>query len=258
MCGELLHRVERDGSSQETKVGKITLSIKEVAKEGGNLYLAKRKGIGSSMFITFEGLDFSGKTTQANLLVHRLEQNGRSVLFLREPGGTKISEQIRLILLNRDHTTMDQVTELLLFSASRSQLVSEVILPALKEGKVVVCDRFADSTVAYQGWGRGLNLEAVKTINAVATFGLVPDLTFFLDLPLKELRNRAREGGEERDRLERSGEEFYDRVRRGYLASVELERKRFVVVDGSLPVQQIHERVWKVATERIPIIHHQK
>lgn len=210
------------------------------------------------MFITFEGLDFSGKTTQANLLVHRLEQNGRSVLFLREPGGTKISEQIRVILLNRDHTTMDQVTELLLFSASRSQLVSEVILPALKEGKVVVCDRFADSTVAYQGWGRGLNLEAVKTINAVATFGLVPDLTFFLDLPLKELRNRAREGGQERDRLERSGEEFYDRVRSGYLASVESERKRFVVVDGSLPVQQIHERVWKVARERLPIIHHQK
>ena len=209
------------------------------------------------MLITFEGLDFSGKSTQANLLVQRLEQKGYAVVFLREPGGTKISERIRSILLDRDHAAMDQITELLLFSASRAQLVSEVILPTLKKGGVVICDRFADSTVAYQSWGRGLNRDAVKSINAVATFGLVPDLTFLLDLTLEDMWNRMKQAGVGRDRLERSGQKFYERVREGYLDAARTEPARFVVLDGSLPVEQIHEQVCKVIVERTPSIQQQ-
>ena len=202
------------------------------------------------MFITFEGLDFSGKTTQATLLDQRLEQNGHNVVFLREPGGTNISERIRSILLDRNHASMDQATELLLFSASRAQLVSEVILPALKKGKVVICDRFSDSTVAYQGWGRGLNIDAVKSINKVATFGLLPDLTFLIDLSLEDVWTRMKHVGAAKDRLERSGQEFYERVRDGYLDAANVEPRRFVVLDGSRSVEQIHEQVWKVTADR--------
>lgn len=210
------------------------------------------------MFITFEGLDFSGKTTQANLLVQRLEHQGHAVMLLREPGGTKISERIRSILLDRDHEAMEQITELLLFSASRAQLVSEVILPAIKKGKVVICDRFADSTVAYQGWGRGLNLDAVKSINRVATFGLVPDLTFLLDLPLEAIWTRMTQAGAGIDRLERSGRKFYERVREGYLQAASAEPSRFVLLDGSLAVQQIHDEVWKLVADRAPSIQLEK
>lgn len=210
------------------------------------------------MLITFEGLDFSGKTTQADLLVHRLEENGRTIIFVREPGGTNISERIRSILLDRDHTAMDQITELLLFSASRAQLVSEVVLPALKRGKVVIFDRFYDSTVAYQGWGRRLNMDAVKSINVVATFGLVPDVTFLLDLSLENVRIRMRRAGAGGDRLERSGQQFYERVREGYLEAASAEPSRFVVLDGSLPIQRIHDQVWKVMAERTPSIQQQR
>lgn len=210
------------------------------------------------MLITFEGLDFSGKTTQADLLVHRLEENGRTIIFVREPGGTNISERIRSILLDRDHTAMDQITELLLFSASRAQLVSEVVLPALKRGKVVIFDRFYDSTVAYQGWGRRLNMDAVKSINVVATFGLVPDVTFLLDLSLENVRIRMRRAGAGGDRLERSGQQFYERVREGYLEAARTEPARFVVLDGSLPAQQIHDYIWKVMAERTPTIQQQR
>ncbi len=202
------------------------------------------------MFITFEGLDFSGKTTQATLLVQRLEQNGHNVVFLREPGGTNISERIRSILLDQNHASMDQVTELLLFSASRAQLVSEVILPALKKGEVVICDRFSDSTVAYQGWGRGLNIDALKSINKVATYGLLPDLTFLIDLRLEDVWTRMKHVGAAKDRLERSGQKFYERVRDGYLDAANVEPGRFVVLDGLRSVEQIHEQVWKVTVDR--------
>src|SRR6516162_9532728 len=123
------------------------------------------------MLITFEGLDGSGKTTQASLLVDHLKAIGKHVLFLREPGGTTVSEKIRSILLDRDHLEIAQTTELFLFSAARAQLVREVILPALGAGSVVVCDRYCDSTTAYQGYGRGLPLEEIRGINSLATAG---------------------------------------------------------------------------------------
>ena len=131
------------------------------------------------MFITFEGIDCCGKSTQARQLATRLEESGREVLMLREPGNTRLSEHVREILLNKQYTEMNERTELLLFAASRAQLVAEVILPALADDKIVICDRFYDSTVAYQGYGRQLPLEDIIHINRIATQELVPDMTFF-------------------------------------------------------------------------------
>jgi len=206
------------------------------------------------MFITLEGLDFSGKSTQTKLLVEKLrllEQRGghARVHVIREPGGTAISEQIRRILLDKASDGLTPAAEILLFSASRTQLVSEVILPALERGEIVVCDRFFDSTTAYQGYGRRLDLEGVVTINKVATLGLVPDVTLLIDIPVGEIERRKHAAGLTFDRMEESGKEFYERVRAGYLAIARQERKRFVVIDGMQPPHAVHLEVWK-AVER--------
>jgi dTMP kinase len=205
------------------------------------------------MFITFEGLDFSGKTTQAQLLVTKLgsrplpgEQAVRPVRFIREPGGTKISERLREILLDRKNLELHQTTELMLFSASRAQLVAEVIRPALLRGETVVCDRYYDSTTAYQGFGRGLDLEAIDHINTVATGGLVPDLTVFIDIDPEEIGRRQRLAGLSADRMESSGKEFYLRVRQGYLELAKREPHRIVRVAGMAPIQEIEQAVWKI------------
>lgn len=195
------------------------------------------------MFITFEGLDFSGKSTQVKLFADRLSQENFSVLVLREPGGTEIGEKIRPLLLDKKVLGMANLTELFLFSASRAQLVDEVIRPALEGGMTVVCDRFYDSTTAYQGWGRGIPPEAVKTINLTATEGLVPDLTFFLDVPVEELEKRLRRGYAGKDRMESSGPEFYRKAREGYLELAKTE-PRFEVIDGTQAVDVIQETIW--------------
>jgi dTMP kinase len=198
------------------------------------------------MFITFEGLDFSGKTTQAARFVERVKADTSGpVLFLREPGGTKISERIREILLDREHLEMSPMAELLLFSASRSQLVQEVVLPALGRGETVVCDRFYDSTTAYQGHGRGLDLQAIGRINAIASAGLVPDLTIFVDIPIEEIGRRKAAAGVPFDRMESGGAEFYLRVRRGYQLMAEQE-ERFVRVNGMGTVDEIGAAIWRV------------
>jgi dTMP kinase len=198
------------------------------------------------MFITFEGLDFSGKTTQAARFVERVKAGASgSVLFLREPGGTKISERIREILLDREHLEMSPMAELLLFSASRSQLVQEVVLPALGRGETVVCDRFYDSTTAYQGHGRGLDLQAIGRINAIASAGLVPDLTIFVDIPIEEIGRRKAAAGVPFDRMESGGAEFYRRVRRGYQLMAEQE-ERFVRVNGMGTIDEIGAAIWQV------------
>ena len=139
------------------------------------------------MLITFEGIYYSGKTTQANLLVERLKESRRDVLFLREPGGTPVSEKIRSILLDKRNLDLHSRAELLLFSAARTQLVREVILPALEKRTVVVCDRFYDSTTAYQGYGRGIDLADIRVMNRIATFGITPDRTFLVDVDLDEI-----------------------------------------------------------------------
>jgi dTMP kinase len=195
------------------------------------------------MFITFEGLDFSGKTTQARLLIEALRADGRTVLFLREPGGTAISERVRAILLDRSHAEMADATELLLFSASRAQLVHEVIRPALARGEIVVCDRYYDSTTAYQGYGRGYDLEAVRHINRIATGGLAPDLTIFIDIEVEEIQRRKTAAGQPFDRMESSGRQFYERVRRGFHTLAAAEHGRFVMLNGMAPVEEVARMV---------------
>lgn len=196
------------------------------------------------MFITFEGLDFSGKSTQVQLLTDRLSQEKHKVLVLREPGSTTIGEKIRSILLDKQSLGMADLTELFLFSASRSQLVHEVIQPALEQGTIVVCDRFYDSSTAYQGSGRGVSLDAIRTINRAATSGLVPDITFFMDIPIQEVEKRMHQQKLGADRMESSGKAFYERVRNGYLRLAQEEQGRFEVLDGLRPVEEIHNIIW--------------
>jgi dTMP kinase len=202
------------------------------------------------MFISFEGLDGSGKTTQANLLVETLRSRHHKVDFIREPGGTEISERIREILLDKKHLRMNEITELLLFSAARAQLVYQMIQPALNESRFVVCDRYVDSTTAYQGYGRGLHLDAVRAINAAATFGVMPDVTFLIDIAVEQIIERRKKSGTPMDRMESSGDKFYEKVRRGYLAMAHEEPQRFIVVDGTLAIETIKKVIWGEVQQR--------
>jgi dTMP kinase len=195
------------------------------------------------LFITFEGLDFSGKSTQVGLLADTLSQLGAKALVIRDPGGTHIGEKIRAVLLDRELHSMSDLTELFLFSASRSQLVQEIIKPALDGGTIVLCDRFYDSTTAYQGWGRGLSLDAIKAINRVAADGLVPSITYFFDIPVSEIESRMARQEAGADRMEMSGRAFYERVRGGFLRLAQ-EDQRFEVIDGTLSIEEIRLEVW--------------
>jgi dTMP kinase len=201
------------------------------------------------MFVTFEGLDFSGKTTQARKLAERLGHR-QKVVTLREPGGTRISERLREILLDKQHLELCDAAELFLFSASRAQLVTEVIRPALTRGDIVICDRYYDSTTAYQGYGRGLNLEAIRQINTMATGGMDPDLTIVVDIPVDEIELRRQAAGQSFDRMESSGRVFYERVRAGFRALAEHLPERVVCVDGTRPIDKLHEEIWTLLVDR--------
>lgn len=203
---------------------------------------------GGRVFVTFEGPEGSGKTTQIRLLAGWLTERRHDVLMTREPGGTRIGEGIRSILLKPEHTEMHAETEILLFSAARAQIVRQVILPHLAGGGVVLCDRFADSTLAYQGYGRQLNLDTLRLITAFATGGLTPDLTICLDLPVLEgLRRKQHGDAAEWNRMERERLEFQERVRSGFLALAAAEPARWLVLDALQPVEtlamEIRERV---------------
>jgi len=192
------------------------------------------------MFITFEGLDFCGKSTQVKLLKDYLIRNNKKVNVLREPGGTDISEKIRDILLDKDNSKMEMETELLLFSSSRSQLVRELIIPLLKKGFFVISDRFHDSTTAYQGYGRGISLEFVRHLNKFVIKNALPDITFFIDIPVEEvIRRKSKIDLFELDRIELSKNNFYEKVRSGYHTIAE-EEKRFFKIDGTLSINKIH------------------
>lgn len=182
------------------------------------------------MFITFEGVDGSGKTTQVELLARRLREEGREVVTSREPGGTTLGERVRELLLGGDR--MAPWAEAALFAAARAQLVDEVIRPALALGADVVCDRYIDSSLAYQGLARGLGVERVLEMNVLATAGLLPDRTFFLLLPPQEAATRL---PDERDRIEREGPEFTGEVDRAYRHLAEMFRERVVSVDATHP-----------------------
>jgi len=202
------------------------------------------------MLITFEGLDYSGKSTQVQLLADRLTLQDHRVLVLREPGGTDIGEKIRKMLLDKNNDGMTEASELFLFSASRSQLIQEVMRPALDSGMEVICDRYYDSTTAYQGFGRGIPLEVIYAINRYATGGLVPDVTFFLDIPIREIERRMRSAKTNIDRMESNGIEFYERARNGFLQIAKTE-SRYCVIDGLQPIDDLHELIWQHVTEAI-------
>lgn len=200
-----------------------------------------RRGV----FLSLEGPEGSGKTTQASRLAAHLEARGYPVELLREPGSTPIGEAIRQVLHSPANREMRPETEFLLFSAARAQLVRQRILPALEAGRVVLADRFADSSLAYQGHGRGLNLEALRAVTALATGSLVPDLTFYLDLPVEvglARKQRAHQAGlVEWNRLDAEATEFHRRVREGYLAMAAAEAERWVVIDATRSEEAVLE-----------------
>jgi len=195
------------------------------------------------MFITFEGLDFCGKSTQVKLLVEYFEKQGKKVTILREPGGTLISEKIRDILLDKKNNEMCIESELLLFYSSRAQLINEKILPELRAGNIVISDRFHDSSTAYQGFGRGLSIEFIESLNEFVVGKAKPDITFFIDLPLEEIEKRkANFNKNDLDRIERSVKDFWEKVRKGY-HYISKKEDRFYLLDGTLSINEIHSMI---------------
>lgn len=195
------------------------------------------------MFITFEGIDFCGKSTQVELLKNYLISKNEKVHLIREPGGTEISEKIRDILLDKRHNSMVMETEIFLFSASRAQLVREIIRPYLNKGFYVISDRFHDSSTAYQGFGRGLPVDSILNIHKLAIGDTIPDITFILDIPIEvALERKAKKNHSDLDRIEVSDNSFYHRVRDGYLKLAEKE-KRFRVLNGTLSIENINEQI---------------
>ena len=202
------------------------------------------------MFITFEGPDGSGKTTQINPLADYLSEKGYSVLITREPGGTSIGDQIRQILSDLKNTGMHHRNETLLFLAARAQLVEEVIKPHLEKGYVVLCDRYADSTMAYQGYGHQNNLDQIKSLIEFATGGLNPDLTLLFDMDVEEgLQRKAH--GSEWNRLDAYNLEFHQRVREGYHILAESEPERWVMIEAGQAPEQIQAAIRKIVQERL-------
>ena len=203
--------------------------------------------------ITFEGIDFSGKSAQAKLLRDALIDLDFSVLFLREPGGTEISEKIRQVLLDTRHALMYKKTELLLYSAARAQIVSERIAPSLNQGQVVVCDRYFDSTTAYQGYGRQIDLDFIDKLHNFIADKIEPNLTFLIDLDPEEALKRKKATTVEKDRLDRETLEFHKRVRDGYLQIARTESKRFVTIEGSRSIQVIQQQILDETKRRLKL-----
>lgn len=194
-----------------------------------------------SLFVTFEGPDGSGKTTQARLLAEFLRERGYAVELTREPGGTEIGEQIRQVLLSTRNRAMRDETEVLLFSAARAQIVAELIRPALAAGKIVLCDRYYDSTLAYQGYGLGLDLDALRAITRFATGGLAPQLTFYVDVPAEVGLARRQRG--KTNRLDQKDVAYHTRVRNGYLELARAEPTRFVIIDGTRAIEYVQQDI---------------
>ena len=199
-------------------------------------------------FITFEGGEGCGKSTQIRLLADRLRAAGKEVLLTREPGGTALAEKIRSLVREESDDPPNSRAETLLFIASRAQVVENVIRPALASGTWVLCDRFADSTFAYQGYGRGLDLDELKRINSFATGGLEPDMTILLnvspEVSAKRMRAREAATNTDADRMEKAGDGFHTRLRQGFLELAAAEPKRFAVIQADGSVEEVEEAVW--------------
>ena len=204
--------------------------------------------LNKSYFITFEGIDGSGKSTQAKLLIKKLGSSSIQTCFIREPGGTKISEEIRHVLLNKRDEDMLDRTEALLMCASRAQLTKNIIIPELESGKWVIADRYSDSTLAYQGGGRGIDLDCLIKLNEFATFGTVPDITFYIDIDAETGFQRRKNISA--DRIESAGIEFQDKIRNKYLEIIDYFSERCVHVDGNLSIDAISEIIWEEIKNR--------
>ena len=202
-----------------------------------------------SLFITFEGGEGCGKSTQSRLLSEKLHQQNTPVVLTREPGGTALGNEIRRVLKREQGIPISPQAELFLFAASRAQLVADLIRPALREGKVVICDRFAHSTLVYQGYGRGLDLTTVEMVNNMATENLKPDLAILLNISPEQGLTRKRSL---RDRFELEDLSFHRRVREGYLKMAAAEPDRWLVIDAMLPKGEIAEIIWDKVSKLLP------
>lgn len=203
--------------------------------------------MGKGLFITFEGADGCGKTTQMELLAEYLKTNGKDVLLTREPGGKGLGEKVREILLNYNGPVSDRC-ESFLFLADRAQNIDIIVNPAVSQGKIVLCDRHIDSTVAYQGYGRGLDIERINKLNDIATNGKKPDLTFVFDIDVETSMKRV---GKEKDRMESAGIDFHNRVRKGYLELAKQEPQRIKVLDATKSIKEIHNNVIEIINEKL-------
>lgn len=210
-----------------------------------------------SFFITFEGIEGSGKTTQIELLRKHLEQKGYQVVCTREPGGTKIGELIRGILLNTEVQAISPWTELLLYESCRAQLVNEIIKPAILDNKIVLCDRFTDSTIVYQAYGRGLNLEAIHSLNKWVIDGMLPNITFVIDCPPEIGLNRAlsrisaRKDNNKEDRFEKEDIEFHKRIQEGYIKLAKKAPDRIKIINGNRNIEVINKEICAILDNKL-------
>ena len=203
----------------------------------------------NAKFITIEGCEGSGKTSIIKQICSYFEEEGIKYLSTREPGGSLISEQIRNVILNVENTKMDYMTEALLYAASRRQHLEEIVKPALREGKIVICDRYLDSSLAYQGYARGIGIEEVYNINMYATSGFLPDLTIYIDIPVEVGLSRIKDNNRDVNRLDLEKVSFHNKVREGYLKIAAMYPERIKVVDGNGTRDEVFERVKKVLKE---------
>ncbi|VDN47720.1 thymidylate kinase [Petrocella atlantisensis] len=203
------------------------------------------------IFITIEGGDGSGKSTQIDLLMSYFDEHGFKVLLTREPGGTPISEKIRAVILDSNNMEMDNMTEVLLYAAARAQHVAEFIKPSIEQGKVVICDRFVDSSVVYQGYARGVGIDAVENINSYATLGLIPDLTILLDLP-PDLGLFRKKNQQALDRLELESDAFHLKVNEGYRLLAKRHQNRILTVDATKSIEDIHQIILEAIKALLP------
>jgi dTMP kinase len=199
------------------------------------------------LFITFEGGEGSGKSLQTRALFRKLNRLSIPVVLIHEPGSTPLGERLARLLKWRQNANISPLTELMLFNASRTELLDEVVRPALKAGKIVICDRYTESTIAYQGYGRKINIDTIKNINDMATGGLKPDLTVLLDIPVNE--GFARKTGQEPDRFEKEARAFHQRVRKGYLQLAAEEPQRWLVIDATLSKEKIKQIIWEKVSD---------